>query len=116
MSYPFVEQLHKKAVPVERLCRVLGVSRSGYYGACQRAKLAPKACPVSAQLKAKFAASGRVYGSRRLGAVLRAQGLTIGRYRCVFRPIVTTRSGNVTGDFGSVTDRSGVVTAGVWRV
>jgi putative transposase len=81
MSYQFVEQLHKKAVTVERLCRVLGVSRSGYYGARQRAKIAPKACLVSTQLKAEFAASGKVYGSRRLGAVLRAQGLRIGRYR-----------------------------------
>ena len=81
MSYQLVEQLHKKAVTVERLCRVLGVSRSGYYGARQRAKLAPKACLVSTQLKAEFAASGRVYGSRRLGAVLRAQGLYIGRHR-----------------------------------
>jgi putative transposase len=60
---------------------VLGVSRSGYYGARQRTKLAPKACLLSTQLKAEFAASGRVYGSRRLGAVLRAQGLHIGRYR-----------------------------------
>ena len=81
MSYQFVEQLHKKAVPVGRLCRVLGVSRSGYYGARERAKLAPKACLISTQLKAAFAASGKVYGSRRLGAVLRAQGLHIGRHR-----------------------------------
>lgn len=29
MSYQLVEQLHKKAVPVGRLFRVLGVSRSG---------------------------------------------------------------------------------------
>ena len=36
---------------------------------------------VSAQLKAEFVASGHVYGSRRLGAVLRAQGLYIGRHR-----------------------------------
>ena len=81
MSYQLVEQLHKKAVPVGRLCRVLGISRSGYYGARQRAKLAPKGCLVSTQLKAEFAASGKVYGSRRLGAVLRAQGLHIGRHR-----------------------------------
>ncbi len=81
MSYQFVEQLNKKAVIVERLCRVLGVSRSGYYGARQRAKLAPRACLVSAQLKAEFAASGKVYGSCRLGAELRAQGLYIGRHR-----------------------------------
>lgn len=29
---------------------------------------------------------------------------------CVFRPIVTGRSGNVTADFGIVTGRSGIVT------
>ena len=81
MSYQFVAQLHKKAGTVERLCRVLGVSRSGYYDARQRAKLPPKACLVATQLKAEFAASGKVYGSRRLGAALRAQGLHVGRYR-----------------------------------
>lgn len=64
--------MHKKAVSVEQLCRVLRVSRSGYYGFRQRAKLAPKACLVSTQLKAEFAASGKVYGIRRLSAVLRA--------------------------------------------
>jgi transposase InsO family protein len=36
---------------------------------------------VSAQLKIEFAASSRAYRSRRLGAILRAQGLHIGRYR-----------------------------------
>ena len=81
MSDQLIEQLHKKAVTVERLCRVLGVSRSGYYGFRQRAQFAPKVCLVSTQLKAQFAASGRVYGSRRLGAVLRAQGLRVGRHR-----------------------------------
>ena len=30
MSYQIVEQLHKKAGPVGQLCRMLGVSRSGY--------------------------------------------------------------------------------------
>ena len=39
-----------------------------------------------------------------------------GGRRCVFRSIVTDRSGFVTGDFGIVTDRSGIVTAEVWRV
>ena len=81
MSYQLVEQLQKKAVTVERLCLVLSVSRSGYYGARQRAMLAPKACLVSTQLKAEFAACGKVYGARRLVTLLRAQGLTIGRHR-----------------------------------
>ena len=51
---------------------MLSVSRSGYYGARQCAKLGPKACLVSTQVKAEFAASGKVYGSRRLCAVLRS--------------------------------------------
>ncbi len=34
---------------------------------------------------------------------------------CVFRPIVTARSGIVTGDFGIVTEWSGAVTGEVWR-
>jgi hypothetical protein len=80
-SYQFVEQLHKKAIPVERLCRVLGVSRSAYYGSRQRARATPAACLVSTQLKAEFAASGRVYGSPRLSAVLRSKGLRLGRHR-----------------------------------
>ncbi len=60
---------------------MLGVSRSGYYGARQRHEQAPVACLVSAQLKAEFAACGQVYGSRRLRAVLCAKGVSIGRYR-----------------------------------
>jgi transposase InsO family protein len=81
MSYQFIEQLRKKAVPVERLCRVLGVSRSGYYGSRHRAGALPVACLASTQLKAEFAASGKVYGSRRLSAVLRSKGLRLGRHR-----------------------------------
>lgn len=81
MSSQLVEQLHKTAFTVERLCRVLGVARSGYYACRQRAKLTPKACLVSTLLKAEFAASGRIYGSRRLSAILRAQGLRIGSHR-----------------------------------
>ena len=33
---------------------------------------------------------------------------------CVFRPIVTTRSGIVTADFGVVTGWSGIVTDLAW--
>ena len=64
MSYQLVEQLHKKAVTVERLYSLLGVSRSGYYSSRQRATLAYKACLVSTQLLAEFATSGKVHGTR----------------------------------------------------
>lgn len=68
--------------PIKQLCRVLEVSRSGYYAARQRAKHAPVACAASVHAQAAFEASGRTYGSRRLSAALRAQGLDVGRHRC----------------------------------
>ena len=81
MSYWLVEKLQKKAVPVSQACRVLQVSQSGYYAARMRSRRAPVACTTSVQLKAAFAASGRAYGSRRLYAALRQQGLSLGRHR-----------------------------------
>lgn len=81
MIYPCIDQLQKKAVSVTSLCRVLGVSRSGYYGARARERRPWKVCPLSVALKATFAASGRSYGSRRLRARLQAQGIEVGRHR-----------------------------------
>jgi hypothetical protein len=66
MSFKLVRQLEEKAVPVEQVCRVLGVSRSGYYAAQRRSRVQPEVCEASVQLKAAFAASGGAYGSRRL--------------------------------------------------
>lgn len=80
MIYRLIVQQQQKA-PTTRLCRLFGVSRSGYYAA-RRSVLQPtKACPVAASLKALFMASGRTYGSRRLQAALKAQGIQHGRYR-----------------------------------
>ncbi len=81
MIYPCIDQLQKKALSVTSLCRLLGVSRSGYYGARLRAHRVRKVCALSVKLKAAFAASGRSYGSRRLRAALRGQGLAVGRHR-----------------------------------
>jgi putative transposase len=67
--------------PVKQLCRVLEVSRSGYYAARQRAQQPETVCPHSVQAKAVFAASGRSYGSRRLSAALRDGGVDVGRHR-----------------------------------
>ena len=70
MSYQLVEDLQQKAVSVTQSCRVLQISRSGFYGARSRAQALPTACATSARLQAAFASSGRTYGSRRLCTVL----------------------------------------------
>ncbi|TGC27137.1 IS3 family transposase [Pseudomonas citronellolis] len=75
-----IAQQQKKA-GVARLCRLQGVSRSGYYAA-QRRPLRPALhCPVAASLKALFMSCGRTYGSRRLQAALNGEGMHVGRYR-----------------------------------
>jgi len=72
-----IAQRQQKA-EVSQMCRVLAVSRSGFYAAQQRR---PAVCVASVHLKAAFMASGRSYGSRRLRAALRMQGFTLGRHR-----------------------------------
>lgn len=79
--YRCIKQLQQKADGIAALCRLLGVSRSGYYAARRRARTPPKLCPVTVRLQATFAASGRSYGSRRLCAGLQSQGITVGRHR-----------------------------------
>jgi len=59
--------------PIKLLCRVLEVSRSGYYSARQRACQEPATCTDSVHVKAVFEGSGGSYGSRRLSAALRKQ-------------------------------------------
>ena len=81
MSFAFIRQLQEKAVTVEQACRVLQVSRSGYYAARRRSQVKPVVCEVDVQLKAAFAASGRTYGSRRLRTALASRGIAVGRYR-----------------------------------
>jgi putative transposase len=81
MNYRLVRQLQEKAIPVQQSCRVLAVSRSGYYVARRREKRPPAVCATTAHLKSVFAASGRSYGSRRLCLDLNQQGIRIGRYR-----------------------------------
>ncbi len=81
MNYRLVRQLQEKAIPVQHSCRVLAVSRSGYYAAKRREKRPPAVCATTVHLKSVFAASGRSYGSRRLCLDLNQQGFRIGRYR-----------------------------------
>ena len=72
---------HAKKATVSQWCRVMGVSRSGLYAARKRRRLPKPFCVLSAQTKAAFEASGQSYGSRRLSAALKLQGLAVGRHR-----------------------------------
>lgn len=80
MSYRVVAHLQQEAVSVSNACRVLQVSRSGYY-AHRRAKPSRKTLQEQTHVKAAFAASGASYGSRRVMHAVREQGMRLGRYR-----------------------------------
>lgn len=68
-----------KKATVSQWCRVLGVSRSGWYAARQRPTKSGSLLDI--QAKAAFEASGHSYGSRRLSLQLKSQGLAVGRHR-----------------------------------
>ncbi|WP_366522222.1 IS3 family transposase [Candidatus Accumulibacter sp. ACC003] len=82
MSHRLIDQLAEKATTgVAPLCRLLGVSRSGYYAAAARARKPASVCAATVHLKTAFTASGRSYGSRRLQQAMVQEGRPIGRHR-----------------------------------
>ena len=69
---------------VTQACRVLEVSRSGYYAhkaSIKQRLIAPAVCSASVHLKAAFAASQRAYGSRRLRTAMAKRGMAMGCHR-----------------------------------
>jgi transposase InsO family protein len=81
MKFAFIAQ--EVAFPVETMCRVLGVARSGFYAWKKRPK--PARAKSDAQLAVKVVAahqrSRRTYGSPRVHRELRAQGVRVGKKR-----------------------------------
>jgi len=82
MRYRFIRD-HACQYPVTLLCHVLQVSRSGYYA--WRRRPASARVQANAQLlthiQAAHTASRRTYGSPRIHATLRQQGIACGRHR-----------------------------------
>lgn len=82
MKYEFMDQ-HSSEYPVQKMCRALGVGRSGYYAWQQR--------PVSQReeenqellehIRRAYQESRKTYGSPRIHAVLRRKGIACGRHR-----------------------------------
>lgn len=88
MKYDFIDQ-HQTQWPITALCRILGVSRSGYFAWCKRS-VEPSASTVAkgqqeAQLLLHIQAAHRrgrfYYGSPRVHDELREQGIQCSRKR-----------------------------------
>jgi putative transposase len=69
-----------KAIPVAQSCRVLGVSRSGFYAAKRRAS-ARALCKATVHVRVAFAASHQSYGSRDMVTELANHGFSVGRFK-----------------------------------
>lgn len=82
MKYEFIEE-HRQQDAIARLCEVVAVSRQGYYA--WRGREPSQHQRVDADLTAQLAAiheqSGRTYGSPRLQAELREQGIRCSQRR-----------------------------------
>jgi transposase InsO family protein len=78
-------EAEKATVPVQALCRTLGVSRSGYYAWSRRtpSARATQDQELGQALRMAHAESGGTYGSPRLHRAVRARGHRVGRNRVV---------------------------------
>lgn len=82
MRYQFIAD-HAGKFGVERMCRVLGVARSGYYAWKERSPSTRNQANqvLSTQIRATFETSRKSYGSPRLYRALCKQGALCGRHR-----------------------------------
>ena len=80
MKFAFI-RAEKAFYPIAVLCRVLGVSRSGFHAWYQRPQ-APRVgadALLAAQVAAIHKRSRSTYGSPRVHAELRAKGVRVGK-------------------------------------
>ena len=82
MRFGLVDQA-KEAFPIHRLCRVLGVSQSGYFAWKNRpaSDRQRQDMVLLAHIRSSFALSSATYGSPRMTHELRDNGLAVGRRR-----------------------------------
>jgi len=82
VSYAFIRD-HVADYPVQVMCEVLGVSRSGYYAWASRPESARAVedRAIAAEIRTAHEASRGRYGSPRVHAALRAHGRRVGRKR-----------------------------------
>jgi putative transposase len=79
----FFMQNHREEFRVGMLCKVLGVSRSGFYDWCRRgpSKRAQEDQVLAEEIQEIHRGSRRAYGSPRVHEALRLKGLACGRHR-----------------------------------
>lgn len=72
-----------KAYPVTVLCRVMQVSRSGFYQYFHNKgnQIDPEQIALESSIRSIFSASKATYGSRRIVKGLKSRGYDVGRYR-----------------------------------
>lgn len=82
MRFRFID-VAKKDFPVRRLCKVLGVSQSGYFAWKGRpaSRRQRNDMVMLAHMRSAFALSNGTYGSPRMVRELRDNGLAVGRRR-----------------------------------
>lgn len=82
MKYACIWQ-HRDSFPVVLMCRVLGVSRSGYYGSRRRrpSRRRQQDQRLLVEVRAIHRASRRRYGSPRVHGELRVRGVRCGKKR-----------------------------------
>lgn len=84
MKYQFIAA-HREKHPVARMCRVLGVARSGYYAwlVSPVSHRVQRNQALTEEIRQVFEDSQQTYGSRRIHTALRAKGMVCGRARVV---------------------------------
>jgi len=82
MKYAFI-LAHERMFCVKRMCKVLNVTRSGYYAWCKRppSKREQANLALVEEIKKIFQTSRKTYGSPRLCAALRRAGYVCGHNR-----------------------------------
>ncbi len=82
MKFQFMKD-HKRHFAVGRMSKVLGVSRSGYYAFSRShiGKRAQENAHLLRYIKTAYESSRGTYGSLRIHAALKAQGLHVGKHR-----------------------------------
>jgi len=84
MKYQFMAT-HRDEHPVARMCRVLGVARSGYYAWLESpvSQREQRNQALTEEIRQAFEESQQTYGRRRIRAALWAKGIACGRARVV---------------------------------